>query len=101
MSHSLRSYRRSHAYAKVFQTGHIELLAPWKGSASGMFQNTADAFDRGIVIIARIMGEELDDNVILPALNDTQAVCECTSSVLRTKECMLVVGGKFDRSDCK
>lgn len=48
---------RSHAYAKVFQAGHIELLAAWVRPAGGLLQDTPYTFNWSIVIIAWILGE--------------------------------------------
>lgn len=47
----------SHAYTKVVQAGHIELLAAWVRPAGGLLQDTPYTFNRSVIVVAWILGE--------------------------------------------
>ncbi len=96
------SNRGSHAYAQALEFRRVDGFISSKGSASGLLQNPSDTLNGSVIVVCRVLRQELHNNVIFSPLNSSQAVCKRAASVcLLVSENPLQQGGArlFTNSD--
>lgn len=79
---SVSGHRGPHADAKFVQPGDVKLLSSRKRPAGCLLQDPPDRFDGGVIVVGRVLRQQLHDNAVLPAINYTKCIRESAPSIL-------------------